>query len=81
MDPRLQEVLDSLLLNIAVLNEEVARLARTEQFSGTKGSLQLIESIRSQCVSSLQNLSTVERMLYKRKGGGDQGAAEIIRLE
>jgi|GEM_PF-3938728 len=60
MDNRLTEILEALLLNVEVLNREIERLSRTEQFSPTPQSRQLIEKIRGSCTNSLQNLHTAE---------------------
>lgn len=79
MDHRLQQVLESLLLNLSVLNEEVARMARSDQFSASSRCFYLIEDIRDQCTGSLQNISTVERQLYKRRQPPPE--AEILPFE
>ncbi len=82
MDTRLLQVLDSLLINMEVLNGEVARLLRNEQLTPGGKSLQMIERIRGECTASLQNLRTVERQIYKRrKAAGLAEPAKVVRLE
>ncbi len=79
MDQRLQEVLESLLRNLEVLNEEVMRLGRTEQFKPTPLCFQLIERIRGSCTCSLQNVRTIERRMQAR--AAEARPAAIIPLD
>lgn len=46
LDPRLQGLLQSLLLNINVINDEITRMLRTEQFTASSESQQLIKELQ-----------------------------------
>ncbi len=63
MDSKLQELVTLLLDNVNVLNGEIARLARTEQFTRSPDCLRLVKNIRRSCLCSLRNMRTVERRL------------------
>lgn len=83
MDRRLETIIESLLQNIETLNKEIQRLSRTEQFTPTAQCFQMIEHIRDGCLSSLQNLRTMERMLCIRKLTplDEPTQADILRLQ
>lgn len=70
VDRRLEQVIESLLRNIEVLNDEVTRLGRSEQFTPSPRSFQLIERIRGSCMCSLQNLRSIERALRRPPPAG-----------
>jgi hypothetical protein len=63
MDQRLIDVLKYLHLTVDMLNKEIVRFARSNQFTETAECMQLIESIRDSCTCSIQALNTVERAL------------------
>lgn len=68
MDQRLIHIIESLLLNVDTLNREIARQARSEQFTATSQCAQLVERIRGACTCTLQNLQTIERRFALQKG-------------
>ena len=70
MDDRLQDILRSLLVNIEVLDNELMRFMRCELFVADGTCPGLIENIRDTCISTLQNIQSLERKL--------QGNAFII---
>lgn len=78
MNQKLKALLESLLNHIEVMNGEIERLGRCEQFSPTAGSLQLIEQIRGACMTSLQNLRTVERRIYLRQSGEGPPPGDVL---
>lgn len=65
MDKRLREVLELLVQNIHVLDDELMRLTRTEQFTATEQCMPLIEKIRDGCIGTLQNVQTLERKFQR----------------
>lgn len=67
MDSRLQAILSSLLTNASVLNSELDRLHKNEQFQADAKTFQLIEAIRSACVSSLLHLYAIEHSLHRAR--------------
>ncbi len=82
MDVRIQGILESLLANVDVLNSELLRLGKTEQFSPTAQSFQLIEQIRGICTCTLQNLRTVERGVWLRSQAQEKNnEGEIIAFQ
>lgn len=80
MDHRLKTMLESLLMHVEVLNSEIDRLCRCEQFSPTTQSFQLLERIRGSCTTSLQTVRTVERALYRSQPPSST-TADIFRLD
>jgi hypothetical protein len=73
MDPRLQGILKSLLLNIDVLDGQLLSLLRSEQFRANEDCLFLIARIRESCTATLQCVDSLERTC--------QGSAFIIPPE
>ena len=65
MDKRLREILELLAQNIRVLDEELHRLTRTDQFTATDQCLPLIDTVRDSCISALQNVQTLERRIQR----------------
>jgi hypothetical protein len=65
MDFQLQEILESLMRNIDVLNIELERFLRSDQFAPSRQSFQLIESIRGSCTTTLQHLQAIERAMHR----------------
>jgi hypothetical protein len=67
MDVRLKGILDSLLRNVEVLNSEMLRMVRTDQFSDADQCFHLLERVRGSCMYTMENLRTIECRLYARE--------------
>jgi hypothetical protein len=61
MDPRLQGILKSLLLNIDVLDGQILSLLRSEQFRPNEDCIHLVNRIRESCTTTLQCVDSLER--------------------
>lgn len=61
MDKRLHGILNSLLLNIDVLDGQILSLLRSEQFRPQEDHAQLINRIRESCSTTLQCVDSLER--------------------
>lgn len=66
MNPKLETILEALMINAEVLNGELFRLSRTDQFKPTPRGFQMVEQLRERYLCGLQNLQTVERRLQQR---------------
>mgnify|MGYP000963364108 CR=1 FL=1 len=71
MEPRIAHILEAFASHVHSLSAELARLARSDQFSPTPECFQLIERLRGNCVCTLENISTIERRLQQRKAAAD----------
>lgn len=74
MNKQLTQILESMLQHSRVVNQEVQRLERTEQFHPTAQCFQLIESIREYAMCTLQTARSLERKLYRQKSQAAQQA-------
>jgi hypothetical protein len=70
MDQRLLKILESLLLNIQTLNDEVLRMAMNEQFLPESENFRLLEKIRCSHVYGLKNIQTIEKSLFDSQQDG-----------
>jgi hypothetical protein len=61
MDMRIVGLLESLLLNVRVINGELERLHRSEQFTDTAEARQLCERLREAYVRGMEVLERVEK--------------------
>ena len=76
---KLQEILGTLLLNIETLNDEIQRLARSEQFTSDASCVDLMEEMRGACMCSLRSIRSIERVLARRGGGNPADVISITR--
>lgn len=65
MDKRLQQLLEALMNNIGVINTELDRLTRTEQFRAEPASLQMLEQLREGYYRGMETLRRVEIRLHR----------------
>jgi hypothetical protein len=61
MDPRLYSILNSLLMNIDVLDGQLMSLLRSEQFRANDECIYLINRIRECCGTTLQCVTSLEQ--------------------
>jgi len=66
MNPRLMMLLESLMLNVRVINGELERLSRTEQFTAEPQCADLVKQLRAAYLQGMDNLSRVERHMTQR---------------
>lgn len=67
MDQRLKDMLRGLTAHLQVMNEEVVRLSRSEQFAYEPHTLQFIEQARDAYLRGLNHLREVELQLHARR--------------
>ena len=63
MDHRIEDIFESLLVNIETLDNTLMSVSRSEILAGDEKCLGLIENIREACISTLQSVQSIERKL------------------
>jgi hypothetical protein len=61
MDQRIEDIFTSLLGNIETLDHTLMTMDRSELLFGDEKCLGLMEHIREACISTLQNVQSIER--------------------
>ncbi|MGE0754994.1 MAG: hypothetical protein AB7L92_07515 [Alphaproteobacteria bacterium] len=72
MNKKLLHILNALISNLEVLNCELVRLYRSEQFEPDPVCSEMIKRIRMACMTCLDNVQTLDRALYGTKPLGDK---------
>ncbi len=63
MDARLQDILKSLATMVNVLDEELMRMERNEQFQPNEQCLRLLLKVEGSCLSTLETVESLRKKL------------------
>lgn len=66
MDRKILHILNAMISNLEVLNCELIRLYRTEQFSGHPECEEMIRRARNACLGNLDNIGMLEKHLHRQ---------------
>lgn len=67
VDTRIIHLLTALRLHMDAMNDELTRLHRSEQFTGSPECMQLCEQLRESYFRGLENLREIETGLRRRR--------------
>lgn len=75
MNPKLLHMLNAMVANLEVLNTELIRLCRSEQFNPDASSYDLISRIRTACLGNMDSIRTLEKLLIRQEKRRHTGSA------